>query len=257
MATAIYMRTLLLVLVASNAAAAPVDKHDNHLGMGNTTELFFWSSSPPPPPPPPFEMPQTLPAVCSQPVGDCSFYTTCMEAVRPCGPSGYSIGYGGRFCGMFTEQIESYSARGQVWVRNVRLCLQEALVPYVALALNGSSLSCGEIETFAFQSHVACYTDPLANGDSSFSVCTLPITDWLTLLWTIRSSIVQAFRRTIDQALGAFAVCTSQWLPRVENEAELEALVQLASTKPETLQTGEDVLRALEDIRALGKLQHS
>lgn len=34
---------------------------------------------------------------------DCDFYSECMEANSHCGPTGYALGYGNKYCRRFAE----------------------------------------------------------------------------------------------------------------------------------------------------------
>lgn len=77
-----------------------------------------------------------IPAICTDPQRDnCSFYPVCVESRYHCGPSGYPIGYGLRYCEKFREERDKLSAEGQDWMLNTMLCLQRKLIPY---AVGGS-----------------------------------------------------------------------------------------------------------------------
>jgi len=194
----------------------------------------------------------TLPEVCFNPVGECDYYIQCVEEVNPCGSDGYAIGYGMKFCNLFTEDEDNFSDRGKAWIGAVRECLQVALIPEVEYALAGQPSTCGQIQDYAFESHVKCYTDPLDNSDRSMSVCTLPLTDWIKLLWTIRSSFTQAFVATIDQAVSTLIECGTYLIPDwldLSNDADLAALNHLAHTNPEAFESTEGIARSLTEYR--------
>ncbi|OXA64826.1 hypothetical protein Fcan01_00473 [Folsomia candida] len=97
---------------------------------------------------------------------DCSFYSRCLETATPCGPSGYAIGLAEKICLRSLAAKSQFSPAGQKWAWNTILCLQETLVPIA----NGSMiLSCDQIKTFGYNSHLECYVK------SGF--CSLPISD--------------------------------------------------------------------------------
>ena len=41
--------------------------------------------------------------------GNCSFYPSCVERRVPCGPNGYALGYAGKYCIKFTENMDEFS----------------------------------------------------------------------------------------------------------------------------------------------------
>lgn len=49
---------------------------------------------------------------------DCSFYTRCVERNKPCGSSGYALGYGYHFCSAFSQ----YSSQFTPQVAKCLLC---------------------------------------------------------------------------------------------------------------------------------------
>lgn len=103
---------------------------------------------------------------------DCSFYPRCLEAQVPCGPDGYALGFGLRYCNKFKEHHYSFSPRGRLWLWSTMKCLQNALIPVA----NGQvTMTCPEIRSFAITSHAPCYTQP------GQSICQLPLTDWTRL----------------------------------------------------------------------------
>ena len=89
---------------------------------------------------------------------DCSFYTNCLESTYNCGPSGYPVGYGLKYCSRFVENDSLFSEDGQKWINGTLLCLKTALIP---LAENTTDQTCKSVESFAFESHVDCY---VSNG---------------------------------------------------------------------------------------------
>lgn len=140
---------------------------------------------------------------------DCSFYSNCMESKIPCGPKGYSLGYGGKYCEKFKENHSSFSAAGQEWIWDVMSCLQNRLVP----VLNEQPLlTCANLKTFAFESHASCYT---AKGNS---VCSLPPSDWSRLLWIIRRELFDA--ETYKTAIMVLSKCGEDFDFLSENHLE-------------------------------------
>jgi hypothetical protein len=140
------------------------------------------------------------PASCLAPVArTCAFYSACLEANRPCGASGYAIGYGEKYCSRF-DVDDTLSPEGDVWRDGTLHCLQEALVSELGAV---ASMSCDAITTFAFDSHPACYT-----GHSP-SFCFLPPTDIANVLGTIDGQDLLSLRSAKQMATVA-ATCVEQ-----------------------------------------------
>ncbi|KAF8894225.1 hypothetical protein CPB84DRAFT_1710821 [Gymnopilus junonius] len=115
--------------------------------------------------------------LCSDPPrGHCEFYRDCLEAKFHCGPDGYPIGYGEKYCEKFQTDQSELSSAGQEWMLNTMQCLQRALVPEEDSSTSTSTSGgqqtdkCDDIKQTAFASHAACYID---NG-----LCTLGVGDW-------------------------------------------------------------------------------
>ena len=106
------------------------------------------------------------------PMRTCLFYTSCMERKRSCGPNGYAINYGSRFCNKFVTSLYLFSNTGQSWVYATMNCLQRALVS----PLKQCDKSCAELRKNAFDSHPSCYVN------SGVGVCNLPARDWIGII---------------------------------------------------------------------------
>jgi len=144
------------------------------------------------------------PARCYGPDGtDCGWYHDCLHEMFACtGQAEKAISYGERFCNLYTDSDLEFSENALQWVNAVRKCLQFALVP--ALYLCPKQLTCGDIKTMVFDSQVSCYLDPY----ESFSVCTLPVIDWLRIFWTIKSSFQPlTFMETLKASVLTAANC--------------------------------------------------
>ena len=42
--------------------------------------------------------------------GNCDFYPQCVETRIPCGSSGYSLGYGEKYCHIFADQFNCFTS---------------------------------------------------------------------------------------------------------------------------------------------------
>lgn len=106
---------------------------------------------------------------------DCHFYL-CQETKKNCGPNGYLIDYGYKFCHKYwVEQTQNYRPKTQVWIAKVRLCLQERL------ASMPSEASCRETSDEAFRQHVPCYIET--------GFCRLPVLERMKVIDTMKSSL--------------------------------------------------------------------
>ena len=116
---------------------------------------------------------------------ECGFYTDCLELFYPCGPSGYAIGYGYKYCNKFSspEFEECASSDGEEWMNSTLTCLQEALVPIIESDIE--DISCLSIKLDAFDSHSICYTGGGEAVPTAPSICFLPPSDIACILATI------------------------------------------------------------------------
>jgi hypothetical protein len=109
--------------------------------------------------------------------GDESIFYLCAEEHADhghgCGPDGYLLGYGTKYSGRFYRHTRpKMSARGQVWIDDVLVCLQRDLRASIDV-----TSSCDQIHTIAYDSHPRCYLDA--------GVCELLPFDLLLVLWSI------------------------------------------------------------------------
>ena len=114
---------------------------------------------------------------CSSPIpNSCSFYVDCLEDGNyPCGPSGYPLNFGQKYCQSFMAAEPQLSVQGQKWISNTLLCLQTALIPEATGASNAVK-GCCALLIKALLSHPACF---IQNGFFN-----LPLHDQFVILWT-------------------------------------------------------------------------
>lgn len=134
-------------------------------------------------------------------IGPCTFYESCVEATVPCGPTGYALGFGNKFCNLFMDKLDKFSPRGQKWVLATASCLQRKLVPLVTSSL---APECPGIKQVAYDSHPQCYATP--TEDESISFCKLSIGDWKVVLDIVKSQLVD--RDSWKQILETLGQCS-------------------------------------------------
>ena len=83
----------------------------------------------------------------------CDFYLTCLEDEYHCGPDGYPVGYGHKYCSKFTDHLADFSESGQLWIKKTLVCLKQTLLPLVGK----DDTTCQIIHDAAFDSHPKCY----------------------------------------------------------------------------------------------------
>lgn len=128
------------------------------------------------------------------PRDDCTFYTDCIESAYSCGPRGYPISQGLRYCTRFQSYRARLSPAGQDWMLDTMRCLQEALIPF----LYEDRTDCRTLEKIAFRSHSDCY---LRTG-----VCRLSFHDMLAVVELIGPGTFlkswNAFKTSLEVATG-------------------------------------------------------
>ena len=134
---------------------------------------------------------------CESLIGTCDFYL-CLEADLKCGPSGYLINYGYKYCRRSLDSLVQHmqSDAGKFWVIDTIQCLQTK----VTIALQLHSLTCREIESVAIQSHPDCYVDS--------GICWLPPGDKIRIFHTIKDQILK--KRPLIQAGKTLELCAAK-----------------------------------------------
>eukprot|EP00928_Gymnodinium_smaydae_P034261 TRINITY_DN24327_c0_g1_i1.p1 TRINITY_DN24327_c0_g1~~TRINITY_DN24327_c0_g1_i1.p1 ORF type:complete len:375 (-),score=22.15 TRINITY_DN24327_c0_g1_i1:274-1398(-) len=127
----------------------------------------------------------------------CTYYRDCVEALVPCGPTGYALGYGEHYCHAFEEKFAMRNDAVEDWMWATMKCLQSRLQPDVV-----SEMTCPEIKQFAFSTHPTCYTD---NG--VMSVCDLGLVDWLEIFSVLRPRDI-VFPDAVKQMVETLHACT-------------------------------------------------
>lgn len=97
----------------------------------------------------------------------CDFYREALEPVYRCGPKGYPLAYGKKYCERI-RNIPDLSPDGQTWREVTGTCLQTALIPVLSKPLE----SCAKLSEYAYGTHSDCYVH---NG--VISICDLPSSD--------------------------------------------------------------------------------
>lgn len=124
-----------------------------------------------------------IPAQCSSPVPQtCDYYTKCVEPAVNCGPKGYPLGYGLKYCQAFTAKKDKFTPAGQEWLFNVMECLQKDLVP---VAQGSEVFTCPKLKAFAIAGHAKCYTE------RGHSICSLPPKDWFKIIGIIKAVVLE------------------------------------------------------------------
>lgn len=141
-------------------------------------------------------LPREIANICrSPPANNCEFYAICLEARYQCGPQGYPLGFGERYCQAFAAARPRMSAAGQEWATKTMLCLQKALVP---IASQASPTTCEKIKQVAYASHPGCY---IQSG-----YCTLARSDLAIISDTVEPKDVigspEARQATLDTIAG-------------------------------------------------------
>ncbi|KAF5334240.1 hypothetical protein D9758_017093 [Tetrapyrgos nigripes] len=165
----------------------------------------------------PRQLTLTISTNCSSPPPQtCTFYADCLEPAFHCGPEGYPLGFGGKFCTKFSLNAARLSPQGQEWLYTTMHCLQVALVPMLQAhdsESEGSSSStsmttprsdsdaCKNLEKEAFSTHAPCY---LSSGFCKLSladrVVIVEIIGLKTLLqnWEVFESGVQVVKGCLE-----------------------------------------------------------
>ncbi len=102
----------------------------------------------------------------------CGVYTTCFSKYCNCAssPSEYFISYGKQYCERFLGNTK-LSKAGEKWRDATLVCLQEKIVPHLAIAEPAKTCDCPKMRKIAIDSHVACYTQ------APTSMCNLEMND--------------------------------------------------------------------------------
>ena len=139
----------------------------------------------------------SIPNSCFEPTGDCAWYQTCLNAHSNCTGNHYeyAISYGEKFCKLFTQNTEKFSPKGELWLENVRKCLQMALVP----TIEQSNVDCKKIRDDAFGSHASCYVNS--------GLCELGFNDWWNIYKLIWTQFIPFYSGDfVESVKGAFQV---------------------------------------------------
>lgn len=149
----------------------------------------------------------SLPTKCYSPSGtSCDWYEQCLERKHNCRGTkdDYGVAYATKFCNLYDKYYSHFSYQGQQWIDAVRKCLQVSLVP---LLRPWRSLSCKEVKTIAFNSHVPCYIRP--NDQSPhISICHLGAHDFFSVFWTIKSGLVMSVHTSAVMIKGFWSIMT-------------------------------------------------
>ncbi|MES2801478.1 MAG: hypothetical protein V4654_03215 [Bdellovibrionota bacterium] len=103
---------------------------------------------------------------CAKALGTCEYYQ-CLEKQENCGKDGYYIKFGVHYCRKYQAEQSEYTARGQEFLDNIRVCLQEELEREHQRA--GELPKCSKVKKFAVETHKHCYSEN--------NFCSLPKTD--------------------------------------------------------------------------------
>lgn len=107
----------------------------------------------------------------------CDFYA-CKEREQACGKRGYWQNFGYPYCQKFLKDEARFSPRSQIWLQDVRYCLQERIQEVA------EGTSCKDLHTMAMDSHVSCYVDT--------GFCDLKYMEQVRIYWYLKGALRSA-----------------------------------------------------------------
>ncbi|KAF7297985.1 hypothetical protein HMN09_01019400 [Mycena chlorophos] len=150
-------------------------------------------------PSPQLSPPNTSETCVQPPLDNCSFYADCLETRYHCGPTGYPLGYGQKYCDAFQVARKTLSAEGQAWMVRTMHCLQLALVDDALGTGPNATRTCAALEDKAFGTHARCYVQS--------GVCRLPVEDWEAILEIVHFKTLFDSWDALKASLGAGTEC--------------------------------------------------
>ena len=133
---------------------------------------------------------------------DCSWYENCLDRFNDCKNSNdeYAISFGKNYCEKYARNLFKFSERGRKWIGIVRQCLISDMSKLV-----GTSISCEDLKTRAFESHPECYYF----GNSYYGFCALPLSDWWHVTYTVGDAFFKprAAKLSWENAAELMKVC--------------------------------------------------
>ena len=197
-----------------------------------------------------------LPPHCYSPSGeDCSWYRECLERRYQCEGTdrGYAIEYAEKFCNLFSNNYNDFSANGRAWVDGVRKCLQVVLIPSLRPWV---MKTCEDIRRDAFNSHPRCYLTP---GSGVPGICELSCADVWRAFWLVNfegGALSSAPIETGKQMLSVMARCFSRWLLSGCRPIPAAQTALLITVNPERFGTRLSVLAAAKLVNYIATEQN-
>lgn len=128
----------------------------------------------------------------------CDFYLEAEKVMncRVTSPS-YLLDYGYKYCEAYKKIANQFSQKGQIWLSQTGLCLQEMLYDNREKRFP----TCQQLEDFAFDSHAICY--------KQYGICDLDFSDRYLLLDTIETTDLLS-DKSFDQILNVTLTCLNK-----------------------------------------------
>lgn len=137
-------------------------------------------------------------STCTELLGNCTWYTRCLQAYYPTCDSQEDyppLGY--YFCTRYEQNLHLFSEKAKIFVNRTKLCLQYALLPYVGE--NGTALTCEQLKQAAFDTHAPCYVN--------CGFCEISVWDYFSVLKVIAPAFGTEFGELMKEILRILWKC--------------------------------------------------
>ena len=114
---------------------------------------------------------------CSSQLGQCRYYKCVQDEIR-CSDSDYLSGFAIPYCYKYQADQKNYSDRGQIFLSQVRYCLQAKIEDFT----NENPYACKDLREYAIHSHIGCYLN------SGF--CELSMTEKMRIVLTAKKDLI-------------------------------------------------------------------
>lgn len=148
----------------------------------------------------------------------CLYYSETAEQLLQCGPRGYPLGFGQKYCQRFSKLgPDTLTPRGLRWRDAARSCLIEAFGGFIDEPAQPPG--CQEVKRMAFDSHPPCYTEVQP------SFCLLPPSDVLAIIRVVEPVDALSPLAT-RQNIRIASRCLTEWKGRAKEDARAAARVE-------------------------------